>query len=67
MDAAGVVSSRGRKIGLLSSLLTITTEATMTRVNFSSNIPSARYCAGLVIQSVLIKPLNTWNATEIQM
>ena len=42
-----------------------TTEATTTRVNFISNMPSARYCAGLVIHSVT--PLMTWNPMAIHM
>src|SRR5215470_10961348 len=41
-----------------------TTTAMTTSVNFTSNMPSARYCAGLVSHSV--KPLTTWNATATQ-
>src|SRR5713101_2499280 len=42
----------------------ITPMAIITSVNFTSNIPSARYCAGFVIHSV--KPLMTWSTTAIQ-
>ena len=36
----------------------------MTSANFTSNMPSARYCAGFVIQRV--KPLSTWKTSETQ-
>src|SRR2546429_7060264 len=43
---------------------TVTTIAITSSTNFTSNMPSARYWAGLVIHSV--RPLATWHTTAIQ-
>src|SRR5260221_14651431 len=43
----------------------VTTKAMITSVNFTSNIPSARYCPGFVIHSVT--PLMIWHAAANQM
>jgi DMSO/TMAO reductase YedYZ molybdopterin-dependent catalytic subunit len=43
----------------------VKTTPTTTSVNFTSNMPATRYCAGFDIHSV--KPLTNWNAMAIQM
>src|SRR5262245_8910708 len=43
----------------------VTTKAMITSVNFTSNMPSARYCPGFVSHSVT--PLRIWHAAANQM
>ena len=43
----------------------VTTKAMITSVNFTSNMPSARYCSGFVSHSVT--PLTIWHAAANQM
>src|SRR6202040_382390 len=43
----------------------VTTKAMIRSVNFTSNMPSARYCPGFVIHSV--RPLMIWHAAANQM